>query len=74
MRTTECYLLADEAALKGAVGAKGSSGLRPCILCANALDKTRPEVPDHESIASHNTKIVRLGKSAPGTPLKLRII
>ena len=54
VHTTECYLLADEAALKGAVGAKGSSGLRPCILCANALDKTRPEVPDHESIASHN--------------------
>ena len=54
LRTTKLYLLADEAALKGAVGSKGSAGLRPCILCANALDKTRPQVPGHESIASHN--------------------
>ena len=59
IRTTSCYLLADEAALKGAVGAKGSSGLRPCILCENALDKSREDVEGHENIACHRFRNFR---------------
>ena len=54
IRTTCCYLLADESALKGAVGAKGSSGLRPCILCENALDKSRQNIEGHANIACHH--------------------
>ena len=59
IRTRCCYLLADEAALKGAVGAKGSSGFRPCILCQNALDKSRPQIEGHETIACHDFRKFR---------------
>ena len=54
VRTTCCYWFADESALKAAVGAKGSLGLRPCILCENALDKSRQEVEGHKTIACHD--------------------
>ena len=64
IRTKCCYLLADEAALKGAVGAKGSSGFRPCILCENALDKNRAQIDGHETIACHDFRKFRPIKQA----------
>lgn len=38
-------LLADELALKASLGAKGASGLRPCIKCTNAL-RTQKDLDD----------------------------
>ena len=38
VRAEKFWLLADEAALKGALAAKGSAGVRPCIKCRNACN------------------------------------
>ncbi|CAE7234491.1 unnamed protein product [Symbiodinium sp. CCMP2592] len=38
VRAQKFWLLADEAALRGTMAAKGSSGVRPCIKCRNACN------------------------------------
>lgn len=43
-------ILADEDALKQACSAKGSSGLRPCVKCANCISKGN-EVDGYHTIA-----------------------
>lgn len=50
VRVNRIILLADEDALKQACSAKGSSGLKPCIKCANCLAKSH-EVEGYHTIA-----------------------